>query len=73
MRGLNEDDVIACDGSEEADISLAVWEAARMPLESDLDERRAKVLGDSTCKRDGGRTADDLHAPTDGVVWDAAI
>src|SRR5947208_3407555 len=61
MRGLNEDDVIARDGGQEADVSLAVRNATRVPLERHVDEGRMKVLGDSTSKRDGGRTADHLH------------
>src|SRR5205807_9464019 len=46
MRGLNEDDVIARDGSLKADVSLAVREATRVPLERNVDEGRMKVLGD---------------------------
>jgi len=37
MGGLDEDDMIARDGAEQADIPLAIREAARMPLESDVD------------------------------------
>jgi len=65
--------MVACDGREEADVSLPIWEASRMPLKRYVDHARGEVLGDSAGERDGGRAADDFHEVDLTIVWDVNI
>ena len=65
MGGLYENDVLARDGAEQADVPLAVRKAAGVPLEGDVDMRGGELAGDPFREGDGRGTADDLDDRTD--------
>ena len=53
MGRLDEDDVLSRDGSEEANVALAVREAARVLLERDVYEIDGELAGDSPSQGGG--------------------
>src|SRR2546428_7192190 len=64
VRRLDEDDMLAGDGAQQADVPLAVGESTGMLFERNIDVGNGEFMGDPAGQGDGRGATENLHCVT---------